>query len=103
MVTDLRMIYEKTSKRICPKCNSEIISTECKEEVEKTKDNFKVYKYCSHCNYKMEKLTRTHFSCNTREGACKTCQGLGKVLRVNKNNVIHEHLSLEAGAIDFWE
>ncbi|MEW9096266.1 MAG: excinuclease ABC subunit UvrA [Clostridiaceae bacterium] len=101
--TDLRMIYEKLSKRICPNCNREIISSECKEEVEKSKDNFKVYMFCNHCNYKMEKLTRTHFSYNTREGACKTCEGLGKVLNINKNNVIHEHLSLETGAIDFWE
>nr|WP_207726910.1 excinuclease ABC subunit UvrA [Anaerosolibacter carboniphilus] len=101
--TDLRMIYEKLSKRICPNCNREIISSECKEEVEKFKDNFKVYMYCNHCNYKMEKPTRTHFSYNTREGACKTCQGFGKVLKLNKNNIVHEHLSLEDGAIDFWE
>lgn len=101
--TGLRMIYEKLSKRICPNCNKEIMSSECKEEVEKFESNFKVYMYCNHCNHKMEKLTRTHFSYNTREGACKTCQGLGKVLKVNKENVIDEHLSLEAGAIDFWE
>ena len=101
--TELRMIYEKLGKRACPNCNREIISSKCKEEVEKSKDDFKVYMYCNYCNYKMDKLTRTHFSYNTREGACKTCQGLGKVLKVNENNVIHGHLSLEAGAIDFWE
>jgi excinuclease ABC subunit A len=101
--TDLRMIYEKLSKRTCPNCNKEIISSECKEEVEKSEDNFKVYMFCSHCNYRMEKLTRTHFSYNTREGACKTCQGFGKVLKLNKDSVIHEHLSLEDGAVDFWE
>ncbi|MDF2859123.1 MAG: transporter related [Neobacillus sp.] len=101
--TDIRMIYEKLSKRTCPNCSKEIVSDQCREEVEKSKDEFKVYMYCSHCNYKMEKLTRTHFSYNTREGACKTCQGLGKVLKINEDNVIHEHLSLEAGAIDFWE
>jgi len=101
--TCLRMIYEKLSKRICPNCNREIISSECKEELEKSEDNFKVYMYCKHCNYKMDKLTRTHFSYNTREGACKTCQGLGKVLTINTSNVIHEHLSPEAGAVDFWE
>ncbi|MEQ8198667.1 MAG: ATP-binding cassette domain-containing protein, partial [Clostridiaceae bacterium] len=101
--TDFRMIYEKLSKRICPNCSREIISSECKEEVEKSEDNFKVYMYCSYCNHRMEKLTRTHFSYNTREGACKTCQGLGKVLKINEKKVIHENLSLEAGAIDFWE
>lgn len=101
--TDLRMLYEKLSKRTCPGCNKEIASSECKEEVEKSKDDFKVYMYCKYCNHKMEKLTRTHFSYNTREGACKTCQGLGKVLTVNRDNVICENLSLEAGAVDFWE
>jgi excinuclease ABC subunit A len=101
--TDLRMIYEKLSKRICPNCNRKIISSECKEEVEKSEGNFKVYMFCSQCNHKLEKLTRTHFSFNTREGACKTCQGLGKVLKVNSNNVIHEHFTVENGAIDFWE
>lgn len=96
------MIYEKLSQRICPNCNRAIRSSECKEEVEKFKGDFKVYMFCNHCNHKMEKLTRTHFSFNTREGACKTCQGFGKVLEVKRNKVIHEQLSLEAGAIDFW-
>lgn len=101
--TDLRMIYEKLSKRVCPHCHREIASSACKEEVEKSKDDFKVYMYCSQCNYKMDKLTRTYFSYNTREGACPTCQGLGKVLEISKNHVIHAYLSLEEGAIDFWE
>ena len=100
--TDLRMIYEKLSTRACPKCNKEIKSSECKEEVEKSEGEFKVYMYCNHCNHKMDKLTRTHFSYNTREGACKTCQGFGKVLQVIEGNVINEDLSLEAGAVDYW-
>lgn len=101
--TDLRMIYEKLSKRICPNCNREIVSSDCKEESEKSEDDFRVYMYCNHCNHRMEKLTRTHFSFNTREGACGTCQGLGKVLTVDEISVIHEQLSLESGAIDFWK
>jgi excinuclease ABC subunit A len=64
-----------------------------REETQKSGDDFQVYMYCSYCNYKMDKLTRSHFSFNTREGSCKTCQGLGRVLRVNENKVIHEHLS----------
>lgn len=101
--TGLRMIFEKLSKRSCPNCHKEIISSECKEEVVKDQDNFTVYMFCGHCRYKMEKLTRTHFSYNTREGACQTCQGLGKVLKVNRSAVVHGDLSLEAGAIDFWQ
>ncbi len=101
--TDLRMIFEKLSKRICPNCSREIVSSDCKEEIEKSEDDFRVYMYCNHCNHRMEKLTRTHFSFNTREGACETCQGLGKVLTVDETSVVHGQLSLEDGAIDFWK
>lgn len=101
--TDLRMIYEKLSKRTCPKCKKEILSSECKEEVERNDDDFIVYMYCNHCNHKMKKLTRTYFSYNTREGACKTCEGLGNILKINDAKVINETISLEEGAVDFWE
>ncbi len=101
--TDLRMVYEKLGVRVCPNCNIVISAAECKEEVEKIDGNFKVFMYCNHCNYRMEKLTRTHFSYNTREGACKTCEGFGKVLTINKARTIHKFLSLEDGAVDFWE
>lgn len=101
--TDLRMVYEKLGIRVCPNCHEVISATECKEEVEKADGDFKVFMYCSQCNYRMEKLTRSHFSYNTREGACPTCEGLGKVLTINKDHTVHEYLSLEDGAIDFWE
>jgi len=101
--TELRMIYEKLGVRTCPCCNGVISAADCKEEVEKTDGKFKVFMYCSLCNYRMEKLTRTEFSYNTREGACSTCQGLGKVLTIHRENTVHESLSLEEGAVDFWE
>ncbi|MGL5381650.1 ATP-binding cassette domain-containing protein [Clostridium sp.] len=101
--TDLRMIYEKLSKRTCPNCNEEISAANCKEELEKDDAGFKVYMYCNKCNHKMEKLTRSHFSYNTREGACKKCEGLGKILKINKDNLVNEDLSLEDGAIDYWD
>lgn len=101
--TGLRMIYEKLHKRTCPHCQKEILASQCKEEVLKVDGDFKTSMFCSHCNSKMDKLTRTHFSFNTREGACRTCQGLGQVVEVNKDKVIDESLSLEAGAVDFWQ
>lgn len=101
--TDLRMVYEKLGVRTCPHCKEEISAADCKEETEKVDGDFFVYMYCNKCNYKMDKLTRTHFSYNTREGACKTCEGLGKVLSINKTNVVNESLSLENGAVDYWE
>lgn len=101
--TELRMIYEKLGMRTCPKCGKEIFAYKCKEEVQKNGDDFQVFMYCSECGHKMDKLTRTYFSFNTREGACPTCHGLGKILTVNKSSVLHEELSLEDGAVDFWE
>lgn len=101
--TDLRMLYEKLSTRDCPACGKEFSSADCREETEKTADDFKVFQYCPHCDQRMEKLTRTHFSYNTREGACATCQGLGEVMKVAEAKVLHEELSLEAGAVVFWE
>ena len=92
--TDLRMVFEKLGKRTCPNCHRDIFASECREEVEKKEDDFEVYMYCSNCNYRMEKFTRTHFSYNTREGACKTCQGLGRVMQVDEGRVIHQDLSL---------
>jgi excinuclease ABC subunit A len=101
--TDLRMVYEKLSLRVCPHCAEVISAAECKEEVEKKDGDFKVFMYCCKCNHRMDKLTRTHFSYNTSEGACKTCQGLGKVLDLNKDNVINEAISLENGAVSYWD
>ena len=101
--TDLRMLYEKLSTRDCPACGKKFGSADCREETEKTADDFKVFQYCPHCIQRMEKLTRTHFSYNTREGACATCQGLGEVMKVAEAKVLHEELSPEEGAIVFWE
>ena len=101
--TDLRMIFEKLHKRTCPNCHEEILASDCKEETQKSGSDFFVYMYCNRCGYKMKKLTRTDFSFNTREGACKICQGLGNVMRINEANVIHVAKALEDGAVDYWE
>jgi len=50
----------------------------------------------------MDKLTRTDFSFNTREGACPTCEGLGQVHAVDRERVVDEAQSLEEGAVSFW-
>ena len=101
--TDLRMLYEKLGVRACPHCHEIISAADCKEELEKEDGEYTVFMYCNKCNYRMVKLTRTHYSYNTREGACKTCEGLGKVLTINKDKAVNETLSLENGAVDFWE
>lgn len=102
LYTDLRMLFEKLSQRTCPHCGREIAAFQCPEEVEKKDGDFQVFQYCSHCGHRMEKLTRTFFSYNTREGACPTCQGFGTVRTLEEAAVLHSELSLEEGAVDYW-
>lgn len=101
--TDLRMVYEKLGVRTCPYCGKIISSAVCKEETEKVGNDFYVYMYCSECGKKMDKVTRTHFSFNTKEGACPTCEGLGRIHSIVRGRVVDESLSLEEGAVHYWE
>ncbi|WP_343208955.1 excinuclease ABC subunit UvrA [Anaerolentibacter hominis] len=101
--TDLRMVYEKLGVRRCPFCGEVISAGDCKEETEKVKDSFYVYMYCCKCGARMDKITRTHFSFNTREGACPACEGLGKIHSVIEGRIIDETRSLEGGAVRYWE
>ncbi len=101
--TDLRMVYEKLAERECPNCHQIIAAADCKEETEVIDGDFYVYMYCNRCGYRMDKLTRGHYSYNTREGACPTCKGYGRQLTINQDAVLHEERSLEDGAIEPWE
>ncbi len=101
--TELRMIYEKLGIYPCPVCGEVIAAADCKEELEKKDGEFTVYMYCSSCGQRIHKMTRSHFSHNTREGACEACHGLGKVLTLQTEKVIDETLSLEEGAVAFWD
>ncbi len=100
--TDLRMIYEKLHVRTCPHCNEEICAADCKEELVKHDGTFTVYMDCHKCGQRMEKITRAHFSSNTRVGGCPTCQGLGKVMEINAENVLDESLAIEDGGVKLW-
>lgn len=101
--TDLRMVYEKLGLQKCPYCGETISAADCKEETEKVDSDFHVFMYCCKCGRKMDKATRTYFSFNTKEGACRTCQGLGKIHSVKKDRAVNENLSLEDGAVSYWE
>ena len=101
--TDLRQIYEKLHVRVCPHCTQSVSAAECREEVEKIDGEFSVYMICNLCGHRMQKLIGGWFSFNTREGACPTCQGLGKTLAINPKTVMDESLSLENGAVDGWK
>lgn len=101
--TDLRMVYEKLGVRKCPYCSEIISSGNCLEETEKINEEFHVYMYCCECGKRMDKITRTHYSFNTREGACPACEGLGRIHSLRRERVVDEGLSLEDGAVRYWE
>lgn len=103
MYTSLRMIFEKLGKRPCPNCHQEILPTLNQEDIEKEAGSFKEFIKCPHCQHRMEKLTRTHFSYNTIEGACPTCKGLGEVVQIHEASVFHPENSIEGGAVDLWK
>ena len=51
------------------------------------------YQYCPHCHEKVKKLMHTDFSFNTREGACKDCEGMGSVWEIDLAQVLHTDLA----------
>lgn len=99
MYTYLRLIYEKLGERTCPSCQTTIFPTLEKEESDEDPSSFKEYIHCPNCDYRLEKLTRSHFSYNTLEGACTTCGGLGNVTDINLDSVFDGELSLKGGAV----
>jgi len=101
--TDLRMIYEKLHRRTCPQCHREIEAAECRETTEKINGDFHVTMDCPYCGFRMDKLTRTYFSFNTTEGACPACEGLGQISVIDSARILDDSLSLEQGAVRFWE
>ena len=100
--TNLRMIYEKLGERICPHCGEKVSAAECREETVKSDGQFHVYMDCNRCGQRMDKLTRTHFSYNTKEGACMRCEGFGSVLSILPERCIDESLSPEEGGVLYW-
>ncbi len=58
---------------------------------------------CPKCGTAVEDLEPRHFSFNSPYGACKSCDGLGTLLRVDPARVVpDESLSLTDGAIAAW-
>ncbi|RDB61235.1 ABC-ATPase UvrA [Gordonibacter sp. 28C] len=100
--TALRMVYEKLGEYPCPHCGTTICAADCFEESERVGDDFHVHMCCSACGERLDKITRTDFSFNTPEGACPACEGLGRVLSVDRAAAVDESRSLEDGAVAFW-
>jgi len=65
-------------------------------------ESFSSHFSCLDCNISLPDIEPKIFSFNSPYGACKTCQGLGKLAKVNEVLVLNPRLSLNQGAILPW-
>jgi excinuclease ABC subunit A len=65
-------------------------------------ESFSSFFSCLGCNISLPDIEPKIFSFNSPYGACKTCQGLGKLAKVNEALVLNPRLSLNQGAILPW-
>ena len=54
---------------------------------------------CPKCDFSMPKIEPRFFSFNSPYGACPTCQGLGRLLKIDLKKILAPNLSIEEGAI----
>jgi excinuclease ABC subunit A len=54
---------------------------------------------CSHCGISIQELEPRMFSFNSPHGACEKCNGLGNLLKVDKEKIIADSLTLSEGAV----
>ncbi|MGB2631569.1 MAG: excinuclease ABC subunit UvrA [Minisyncoccales bacterium] len=66
------------------------------------KESFSSFFSCPDCQVSLPDIEPKIFSFNSPYGACKTCQGLGKLAKVNRELVLNPRLSLNEGAILPW-
>ncbi|HPO06905.1 MAG TPA: excinuclease ABC subunit UvrA [Candidatus Pacearchaeota archaeon] len=57
---------------------------------------------CPDCDISLPDIEPKIFSFNSPYGACKTCQGLGKIAKINESLILNPRLSLNQGAILPW-
>lgn len=54
---------------------------------------------CSYCGISLPEIEPRMFSFNSPQGACETCHGLGKLLKIDPRRIVAPALSLSEGAI----
>jgi len=81
---------------------SEILdaSFELPERPKKFEDHlFSEHFACADCNLNIAEIEPRLFSFNTPHGACGTCNGIGRILKVNSELVLNDNLTVSEGAI----
>lgn len=54
---------------------------------------------CPHCHQEIKKVEMPSFSFNKPEGACKTCNGIGQIVKINEKAVFNLELSINEGGV----
>ncbi len=103
MYTDLRVMFEKISRRICGHCQQVYSQNEGTQSQENIDGKFISLIACPHCQAKEPYYTRTHFSYNKSEGACPNCSGIGEEIQINWAAIIDESKSIVDGALLFLD
>lgn len=65
-------------------------------------ESFSTYMVCPNCQISFPKIEPRLFSFNSPYGACSTCQGLGKLKKVDSSLILNPRLSINEGAILPW-
>lgn len=60
---------------------------------------FSEQRACSDCGISIPEIEPRLFSFNSPQGACPTCNGLGNLLKIDKEKIIAPNLSMSEGAI----
>jgi excinuclease ABC subunit A len=78
------------------------ISVYWKEGIKEREMVFSSNFSCPDCQVSLPQIEPKIFSFNNPYGACKTCQGLGKLLKINPELMLNPNLSLNQGAVLPW-
>lgn len=106
--TLLRIVYAKLGERPCPSCGAEVPPTVDDEPVmsslvdEDESHAGQMQVHCEQCGHALAKLTMSHFSFNKPEGACPSCNGLGKTAVLRMDAVFDESKSIRDGGVLSW-
>lgn len=115
ILTILRNMFAALADQLCGGCGEtvrqplqdkhKLVVVEVEEEQasSSSKKRKKSYFDCPHCGYQLEKLTMSHFSANTIEGACSTCKGIGETIGIDFSQLLREEKTIREGGVALWD
>ena len=99
MYTDLRVMFEKISRRTCTSCQQSYGQQEGTVTQAQVDGKYVSLIACPKCGEQEPYYSRTHFSYNKTEGACPTCSGIGEEIQIHWPAIVDETKSVTDGAL----